>query len=95
MGGFFVFAIMLLGAFIPFGLVGYLVRIGKNGLALTFVSLIGGLLVLLVYASDGSLGMHPLMAMSWAMVFMLPAFIGSLAGWLLGWLIRRRGERSD
>ncbi len=93
MGGFVVFAVMVIGAFIPFGIVGYLVRAGKNGLALTIVSAIGGMLVILVWGADGRLGIDPILAISWAMLFFVPATIGALAGWLLGWLMRRKDDR--
>ncbi len=93
MGGFVVFAVMVIGAFIPFGIVGYLVRAGKNGLALTITSVIGAMLWVLVWGSDGRLGIDPLLAISWAMLFFVPAMIGTLAGGLLGWLMRRRDDR--
>lgn len=89
-----VFGVMVIGAFIPFGVIGYLVRIGRNGLALSLASVIGGMLVILVWGADGRLGLDPLLAMSWAMLFFVPAVIGSLAGWLLGWIMRRRDERA-
>ncbi|MEY1555997.1 UDP-N-acetylmuramate--alanine ligase [Yoonia sp. R2331] len=94
MGGLVVFAIMVLGAFIPFGIVGYLVRAGKNGLALSIAAVIGAMLYILVWGSDGRLGIDPLLAISWAMLFFVPALIGTLAGGLLGWLMRRRDDRS-
>ena len=95
MAGLVVFAIMVIGAFIPFGLIGYWVRKGKNGLALSMGSLIGAGLVILVWGSDGRLGLDPRVALWWAMLFFVPAAMGGLAGWLLGWLLRRRDERSD
>lgn len=91
--GFVFFAIMVLAAFIPFGLIGYWVRTGKNGLALALGCLCGGGLVVFGWGSDGRLGLEPLIAMSWAMLFFVPATIGALSGWLLGWLMRRRDER--
>ena len=94
MGGLVVFAIMVIGAFIPFGIVGYLVRTGKNGLALSVGSVIGAMLVILVWGADGRLGIDPILAISWAMLFFLPAMIGTLAGWLLGWLMRRKDDRA-
>lgn len=94
MGGLVVFGIMVIGAFIPFGLIGYWVRVGKNGYALTFGALVGAGLVILLWGADGRLGLDPVVAISWAMLFFVPASIGALSGWLLGWLMRRRDERS-
>ncbi len=92
-GGIVVFGIMVVGAFIPFGIVGYLVRMGKNGLALTLGSVIGAMLWILVWGADGRLGIDPLLAISWAMLFFVPAMIGTLSGALLGWLMRRKDDR--
>lgn len=86
--------VMIIGAFIPFGVVGYLVRMGRNGLALTVVALVSAVFAILVYAANGTFGIDPLFAMSWAMIFAFPALLGALSGALLGWLMRRRDDRN-
>lgn len=88
-----VFGAMGASAFIPFVLLTRLVERGKNGFALTVVSLLGAVLTVLMYATDNDFGFDPLKAISWAMLFALPALMGAGAGALLGYLVRRRRER--
>ncbi|MCA1774644.1 MAG: UDP-N-acetylmuramate--alanine ligase [Paracoccaceae bacterium] len=92
MGQIYLLAIMIVGAVIPFAAMTYWVQRGRNGFALSLVSVIGGALVLLLFASVRPVGADPLMAMAWAQFFVFPGFIGALAGGLLGWLVRRRRD---
>jgi len=73
----------------------WLVRRGKFGPALSIGAILGAVLVLLLYATGGHMGLHPVTAMEWALIYILPALLGSGAGALLGWLMRRRAERSE
>lgn len=85
---------MMVGAFVPFGVMAWATSLGKSGLALTIGCLLGALLTILSYAAGNpAFGLDPVMAMGWAMLFALPACLGGAAGALLGWLIRRRRDR--
>ncbi|WP_131801589.1 UDP-N-acetylmuramate--alanine ligase [Cognatiyoonia koreensis] len=71
----------------------YLMVRGRAGLVLTVLSLLGALLAILVFATGTPIGIDPLQAWTIALLFVLPAMCGALAGTLLGWLIRWRRER--
>lgn len=86
---------MVVSAMVPFGLITRWVRAGKVGLAMTLLSLIGAALVIFLYGVQTPIGLTPVQAYSWALLFALPAMMGGAAGALLGWLLRRRDERSE
>jgi hypothetical protein len=84
---------MVVCALAPFALLVKLVRAGLAGLAMTLLSLLGGCFVILIYASGKPFGIDPVLAISLALLFVLPALIGGGAGALLGWLLRKRDDR--
>lgn len=84
---------MTLCALLPFAGLTWMVLKGKNGLALTIVSLLGAGFSIMIYATNHDFGIDPVRAIGIALVFFLPALLGSGAGALLGWVIRRRRER--
>ncbi|MEO1640408.1 MAG: UDP-N-acetylmuramate--alanine ligase [Pseudomonadota bacterium] len=88
-----VFGVMLSCAALPFMLLTVLMRRGKSGLALTIGSLIGAGLVILIFASGTPIGFDAVMAMAVALVGFVPAFLGTVSGALLGFLLRRQDER--
>lgn len=88
-----VLGVMLVCAGLPFILLTKLMRIGQSGLALTFCSVIGATLVILIYASGRPFGIDPVLAMTVAMLVCVPAVLGSTAGAFLGWLLRRQDDR--
>lgn len=93
MGGLVVFAIMMIGAFLPFGLVGFWVRTGRFAAAIAFCVLVAGLSGLLGYTASHPGWLNPQLSMFWGMLFMLPALGGALAGALVGAMIRLRDRR--
>ena len=56
-------------------------------------AVIGAIFVILIYASGRPFGIDPVFAMSLAMLVCVPALLGSTAGALLGWLLRRQDDR--
>ncbi len=93
MGDLAIIASMLGCAFLPFAVLVKLVRAGASGLALTFMSVLGGVFVVLIYASGRPFGVDPVFALSAALLFVFPALLGGAAGALLGWLLRRRDDQ--
>lgn len=93
MTDFAILAGMLFCAMLPFALFTWLVRSGRNGVALTVISAIGAVFVILIFASGRPFGIHPVFAMTTAMLVCLPALLGGAAGALLGWLLRRQDDR--
>lgn len=89
----FVFAGMVFSAMLPFALLTWLVRSGRNGLALTIISLIGATFAIFIFASGRPFGIHPVFAMTVAMLVCVPALLGSTAGAFLGWLLRKQDDR--
>ena len=89
-----VFGGMLVLAGVPFALLTWLMRSGQSGLALTNISVIGATLVIFIFASGRPMGIDPVLAMTIAMLGCVPAFLGSAAGMLLGWLLRRQDDRA-
>lgn len=87
------FVSMLISAFAAFLLATRWMERGKSGAALTLISLTGASFVILFYAAQGTLGLDPVQAISWALLFALPATAGACAGTLLGWLIRKRRDK--
>jgi len=88
-----ILGVMLACAGLPFVLLTKLMRAGQSGLALTFGSVIGATLVILIYASGRPFGIDPVFAMTIAMLVCVPAVLGSTAGAFLGWLLRRQDDR--
>jgi hypothetical protein len=88
-----ILGLMLSCAVVPFLLLTGLIRAGRSGLALTIASVIGATLVIFVYASGRPFGIDPVFAMTAALLVCVPAFLGSLAGAMLGWLLRKRDDR--
>ena len=80
-------------AFGAMALLAWLVRKGASGLALTIMSVLGAVLVILFYATGRPIGVDPLVATVLVFVAALPAFLGGSAGALLGWMLRRRDDR--
>jgi hypothetical protein len=87
-----VFGVMLTCAMLPFVLLTRLMRTGQSGLALTVTSVIGATLAVFIYASGRPFGIDPIFAMGAAMLVCVPAFLGSVSGALLGWLLRKRDD---
>ena len=90
---FLIFGGMLACAMVPFFVVTRLVRDGQSGLALTIIAVIGGTFAVFLYAAGRPFGVDPVLAMAIVMLGCVPAILGSLAGALLGWLMRRRDDR--
>ena len=88
-----ILGVMSACALIAFAGLVRLVRQGQSGAALTIVSVLGGVFVLLLYAAGRPFGIDPVLAMGGAMLFVLPALLGAGAGALLGWMLRRRDDR--
>ncbi len=88
-----ILALMICAALLPFVVMAWLVRGGRNGPALSLMSIAGGFFVVLIYASGRPFGIDPVGAMSGAMLVFLPALLGGGAGALLGWMLRRRDDR--
>ena len=84
---------MSLCALLPFAVTTWAGQRGKHGLALTICSILGAALTVLIFATSNDFGLDPVRAMGIALIFFLPATLGALAGWLLGWMVRRRRER--
>ena len=82
--------LMVVAAFAPFALATWWMQRGRVGYTLTLFSLAGAALTLSIFAASRPVGVDPVQAMSWAMLFFLPAVLGCSAGALLGWLIYRR-----
>jgi len=91
--GFLIIAAMVACGIIPMAWLTYLMVRGKAGLVLTVLSILGAVLVILVFATGTPIGIDPLQAWSIALLFVLPALIGGLSGTVLGWLIRWRRDR--
>jgi phosphate/sulfate permease len=89
-----IFAIMLAAAGIPFVWLTQLVRGGRSGLALTIGSLIGAALAVAMFAAGRPFGVDPVQAMGLAMLLLLPALLGCMAGGVLGWMLRKRDDRA-
>lgn len=88
-----VFGVMLTSAVVPFVLLAWLMRAGQSGLALTIGSVIGATLAIFLYASGRPMGVDPVFAMTVALLACVPALLGSVAGALMGWLLRRQDDR--
>ncbi|MDP5083928.1 MAG: UDP-N-acetylmuramate--alanine ligase [Yoonia sp.] len=89
----YVFGGMVFCAMLPFALLTWLVRSGRNGLAVTILCLIGATLAIFIFASGRPFGINPVFAMTVALLVCVPAFLGSTAGAFLGWLLRRQDDR--
>ena len=81
---------MTLCAMMPFFAMAMLMRRGKSGFALTIVSILGAIVVILYYGIKTPIGLSPDQAISWLLFFALPSFLGACAGGAAGWLVRRR-----
>lgn len=84
---------MAVAALLPFAALVRLVRRGQAGLSLTILSVLGGCLAVLLFASGQPFGIDPVLAMSLALLLVLPALLGGGAGAVLGWLLRKRDDR--
>ena len=83
---------MVVAALAPFALATFWMQRGKVGYTLTLFSIAGAALGIAFFAASRPIGFDPVRAMSWAMLFFLPATLGCSAGALLGWLIYRRRQ---
>ncbi|WP_333712867.1 UDP-N-acetylmuramate--alanine ligase [Yoonia sp.] len=92
MVGFVVIGVMLVCALVPFALTTFLLRRGQAGWALTLASLVGAVLTILLFASGRPMGIDPVFAMTLAMLGAFPAFLGCMAGGVLGWMLRKRDD---
>ncbi|WP_341365571.1 UDP-N-acetylmuramate--alanine ligase [Yoonia sp. BS5-3] len=92
MSGLGIVAGMCAAALVPFALLARIMRKGRGGLALTILSLLGAGFAVLLYAAGRPFGIDPVLAMSLALLLVLPAFSGAAAGALLGWLLRKRDD---
>lgn len=84
---------MVIAALVPLGLMIRLVRRGHAGWSMTLLSVLGACLMVLLYAAGRPFGVDPVLAMSLALLVVLPAVLGGGAGALLGWLLRKRDDR--
>ncbi len=85
-------AIMVIAAALPFAGLTWAMRRGRDGLALTVISLIGAIVAILWFASGRPIGIDPVQAMTLALIFGVPALLGGTAGVCLGWLLRKRDD---
>lgn len=85
-----VIVLMVVAAFAPLALATFWMQRGKVGYTLTLFTLIGTGLTVALFIASRPTDIDPVQAMSWALLFFLPALIGCAAGALLGWLIYRR-----
>ena len=85
---------MGLSALVPMALSAYWAKRGRFGGPLTLVSVLGAALAFLLYPANGSFGLDPLQAYAVGLIAVLPALLGGLAGYLLGWLIWRRRQKA-
>ena len=88
-----VLVVMLICGGVPFIILCKLMIMGKTGLALTLIAILGAALMISMYASTRPMGIDPLSAIIAGLVFLTPAMAGGLAGVVLGWLIYRRRQR--
>ncbi len=86
---------MIASAMIPFAAMARSMRIGKTGFALTVMSILGAILVILYFGMRTPIGLSPRQAMGWTLIFALPAVLGGSAGCFAGWLLRKRAERDQ
>ena len=84
---------MAICGLIPFVLLTWLMQKGKNGLALTILSVLGAGFTVMIYATNHDFGIDQVRAIGIALIFFLPALLGGGLGALLGWLVRLRRER--
>ena len=82
--------LMIVAAFAPLALANYWMQRGKVGYTLTLFTLIGTGFTVALFVASRPTDLDPVQAMSWALLFFLPALIGCMAGAFLGWLIYRR-----
>ncbi len=94
MTGLVILGGMVFAALVPFGILVKLVRGGHAGWSMTLLSVIGALLLVLLYATGRPFGINPVLAMSLALLVVLPAVLGGGAGAVLGWLLRKRDDQS-
>lgn len=66
---------------------------GRFGLPMSVVCVLGGTLAVLIYATNGTIGLDPLQAYAIGLIGVLPAFIGAQAGFLVGWLVWKRRQK--
>lgn len=90
MANVLVLLLMIMSALLPFAFATNWMQRGKVGYTLSLFSVIGACLTIAIYASSRLTGIHPVNAMSAAMLVFLPGTLGCMAGALLGWLIYRR-----
>lgn len=93
MSGVAILGGMILAALVPFAGLVRLVRGGQAGWSMTILSVLGGCLAVLLFAAGQPFGIDPVLAMSLALLLVLPALLGGGAGAVLGWLLRKRDDR--
>ena len=90
-----ILCLMAVFALVPFGISLKLCRVGKLQQWLWVLAILALIFGVLSFATNGSLGLDPLRAYAWAMLFALPAMLGAGTGGLFGLLFRWRAARRD
>ena len=86
---------MIITAMVPFVIMTNWMRGGRDGYALTLICMLVAAFVIFLFGVQIPIGLTPVQAYSFALLFALPAVLGAVAGGLLGWLLRKRDDRKE